>query len=107
MRAGKLNETIEIRRPTMVDDGFGSMVPGPTATVATARAQIIEESTDEFIRNYGASSERLRIFRTRWIDGITLSDEIRHDGFDFNIKQIKEIGRLRGLELRCVANGQG
>lgn len=105
MRSGRLDETIELRRPSWVDDGYGSEVPGPAITVATMRAQIIEESTDEFIRNYGASTERLRIFRTRWLDGVTLADQIRHDGIDFNIKQIKEIGRRRGLELRCVANG--
>ena len=105
MRAGKLTHTIEIKRPSYVDDGYGNQVPGPVTVVATLRAQLIEESTDEFIRNYGGSTERLRIFRTRYVDGITLADQIEHDGIEFNLKQIKEIGRRRGLELRCVAIG--
>ncbi|MBL6431884.1 MAG: head-tail adaptor protein [Alphaproteobacteria bacterium] len=105
MRAGKLTHTVKVMRPTYVDDGFGTMVPGPVSVVATLRAQLVEESTDEFIRNYGGSTERVRIFRVRWIDGITLADQIEHDGIEFNLKQIKEIGRRRGLELRCTANG--
>lgn len=105
MRAGRLDQTIEVKRATLIDDGYGSQVPGPIETIATLRAQIIEESTDEFIRNWGASTERLRIFRTRFIDGVTLEDQIAHDGVTFNLKQIKEIGRRRGLELRCVAVG--
>ena len=105
MRAGRLAETIEIRRPTVADDGFGTEVPGIPETIATLRAQIIEESTEDFIRGYGAATARLRIFRTRFVDGVTLADVVRHEGVDFNLKQVKEIGRRRGLELRCVANG--
>ncbi|MBU2483905.1 MAG: head-tail adaptor protein [Alphaproteobacteria bacterium] len=105
MRSGKLTHTVKVLRPTFTDDGYGNQVPGPVSIVATLRAQLIEESTDEFIRNYGASTERVRIFRTRYIDGITLADQIEHDDTEFNLKQIKEIGRQRGLELRCVSIG--
>ncbi|UXT96530.1 phage head closure protein [Agrobacterium tumefaciens] len=104
MRAGKLDTTITIRGVTYVDDGYGGQIE-VVADIATARAQIIEQSTDEFIRNYGATTERLRIFRTRWIDGVDLEMKIKHDGLDYDLKQIKPIGRRRGLELRCVRVG--
>lgn len=55
MRAGKLDTTIVIRGVTYVDDGYGGQIE-VVADIATARAQIIEESTDEFIRNYGTST---------------------------------------------------
>jgi SPP1 family predicted phage head-tail adaptor len=102
MRAGKLTETIKLRSVTYEDDGGGGQIP-VLADFATLRAQIIEESTDEFMRNYGVSTERLRIFRTRWLDGVTVDMLVEHDGTTFNLKQIKEIGRRRGLELRCVS----
>ena len=105
MRAGKLDQTITLRSVTYVDDGFGGQELQET-DFATLRAQIIEESTDEFVRNFGVSTERLRIFRTRWHDGVTIEMTVQHNGVPFNIKQIKEIGRRRGLELRCV-NGAG
>ena len=105
MRSGKLDQAITLRSVTYVDDGWGGQERVETDH-ATLRAQIIEESTDEFVRNYGIATERLRIFRTRWIDGVTPEMRVIHDGLNFNIKQIKEIGRKRGLELRCV-NGAG
>ncbi|WP_194273770.1 MULTISPECIES: phage head closure protein [Rhizobium] len=104
MRSGKLDNTIVLWSATYVDDGYGNLVPQETE-FATLRAQIIEESTDEFMRNYGASTERLKIFRTRFIDGVYVSMTVIHNGVTYNLKQIKEIGRRRGLELRCVAVG--
>ena len=104
MRAGKLDQTIEIRRQANdAVDEFGNVIPGSVTTVATLRAQIIQASTEEFIRGWGASDATAIIFRTRHMDGITLSDIVRHGGVDFNLKEIKPIGRRRGLELRAVA----
>jgi SPP1 family predicted phage head-tail adaptor len=104
MRAGKLDQTIEIRRQADdAVDAYGNPVPGTVSTVAEMRAQIIQASTEEFIRAWGANSETVMIFRTRWLDGITLADTVRHDGTDYNLKEIKPLGRRRGLELRAVA----
>lgn len=104
MRAGKLDRTITIERSTYEVDDYGN--PVYTWTVlATMRAQVVEASTTEFIRNYGASSENVTVFRTRWLDGVTLADRVVSDGVIFDIKDLKEIGRRRGLELRCVAKG--
>lgn len=104
MRAGKLDNSVTLRTVAYVDDGYGNSVPSET-DFATLRAQVIEESTDEFIRTYGASTERLRIFRTRYVEGVELSMTVHHEGRPYNLKQIKQIGRRRGLELRCVAVG--
>jgi len=106
MRAGKLDNTIEIMRHTWIDDDYGGQVPGPTVVLATLRAQIIQASTEEFYRAWGASSETAIVFRTRWFDDVTVADKVRHDGVEFNIKEIKPIGRRRGLEIRC-GNGAG
>lgn len=102
MRAGRLDNLIEIVRPGgYVDDGYGNQVPGPDIVLASMRAQIIQANTEEFIRAWGASSETIMIFRTRWLDDVLLSDKVRHEGTDYNLKEIKPIGRRRGLELRC------
>ena len=106
MRSGKLDAVILVRRPgEPVDDGAGNFIPGETTTIATLRAQVIQASTEEFIRAWGASSESVLIFRTRHLDGVLLSDLIRYDGDDYNLKEIKPIGRWRGLELRCYRSG--
>lgn len=101
MRAGKLDREITIQRSTRVRDDSGNSVY-TWSDIATLRAQIVQASTEEFIRGWGASDETVIIFRVRWLDGIQLSDRILLDGRIHNLKEIKEIGRRRGLELRSI-----
>jgi head-tail adaptor len=105
MRAGKLDRSIVIERGTHVVDEFGTPVYSWTPLAAPMRAQVVEASTTEYIRNYGASSENVTVFRTRWLDGVTLADRVVAGGTVFDLQDMKEIGRRRGLELRCVAKG--
>ncbi|QIA23094.1 phage head closure protein [Mesorhizobium sp. AA22] len=99
MRAGRLDREIVIERVTLVDDGTGNQTETWTP-LATLRAQLIEASTEEFIRSYGASSETATIFRTRYMAEVTLADRVSYNGQPHNLIEIKEIGRRRGLELR-------
>lgn len=102
MRAGKLDRVITIQRYTATVDDYGT--PGFAWTdFATMRAQRVQASTDEYIRNYGAADETVVIFRTRWLDGVTNADRVAYEGSFFNLKETKEIGRRQGLELRCEA----
>jgi head-tail adaptor len=75
------------------------------ALLCSLRAQKVQGSTEEFIRAYGASSETIVIFRTRYVEGITVADRLIHDGQVHDIKETKEIGRRRGMELRTIARG--
>jgi len=104
VRAGKLDRAITINRVTQVIDNYGNPVDTWT-TVATLRAQLIQASTEEFLRDYGASSETAIVFRTRYVAGVTLADRVTYDGVEHNIIEVKEIGRRRGLELRTRALG--
>lgn len=104
MRAGKLDRSITIQRFTSTVEEYGT--PSQSWTdVATMRAQIVQASTEEFIRAFGASDETVIVFRLRWLAGVLLADRISYEGKLFNLKEIKEIGRRKGLELRCVASG--
>ncbi len=105
MRAGNLDRVIELQAATLEDDGAGNMTE-TWSTYATMRAQLIEASTEEFIRNWGASTEPAFVFRTRWLDGVTLAHRIIHDGVIHPIKATKEIGRRRGLEIRTAGYGE-
>lgn len=101
MKSGKLAHVLTIQRATNGVNEAGS----PTtvwADLATLRAEKVEQSTTEFIRNYGAADETVAVFRTRFIAGITNADRISFSGTSFNIKEIVILGRNRGLELRCT-----
>ncbi|TCT12668.1 head-tail adaptor [Tepidamorphus gemmatus] len=105
MRAGKLDRLITLEH----NAGAGSVddygVPAETwAAGATVRAQVIEAGTDEFMRGYGEATARVVVFRLRWIP-VSLADRVIYEGEPFNIRSVKEIGRRRGIELRCERIG--
>jgi SPP1 family predicted phage head-tail adaptor len=101
MRAGKLDRVITIDRyaPGAPDD-YGNSSPAWTP-FATMRAQMVQSSTDEYLRGYGEGADTVLIFRTRWLDGVTTEHRVGYGGRQFNIRETKEIGRRDGLELRC------
>lgn len=100
IRAGKLHHTIVLQRSTETIDAAG--VPSPSwSTVAVMRAELVDLSTEEMIRAYGASSETTSLFRTWWRAGVELADRLIFNGQAFNIRSVKEIGRRRSLEIRA------
>jgi SPP1 family predicted phage head-tail adaptor len=104
MRAGKLDRVITIERATTTIDASGTPQEA-WATLATMRAELLDGTTDEFARSFGASTEAVAVFRTRYLDGLTVSVSVTFEGRAFGIKQVKEIGRRRGLELRTERIG--
>ena len=104
MRAGKLDRIIVIQRVVTTVDEYGTPVEGWT-TVATVRAQLVQSTTEEFMRTFGITSDTLAIFRIRYRDGITNANRVTYGERTFDLKEVKELGRREGLELRCVAAG--
>lgn len=102
MRAGKLDKSITIERSAAVIDDYGVPSEGWT-TLTTVRAQVIQSSTEEFLKGYGETSETAIIFRIRHMGGLTLADRVTYEGRPHDLKEIKELGRRAGLDLRCVA----
>lgn len=105
MRAGKLDSTITVQRDgsTVIDD-YGTPTTSPGAS-ATVRAQVIQASTEEFIRGAGATDESVVVFRIRWLADLTNADRVDWDGRTYNVKEVKEIRRRKGLDIRCIALG--
>lgn len=102
MKAGKMVHVIEIQQATTTINDAGTPVPD-WAKLATLRAELIEQTTEEFLRNAGDTSVTTLVFRTRYVAGITTDNRISFDGDAFDIEQIVPIGRRRGLEFRCKA----
>lgn len=101
MRAGRLDRTIKIQRSQYIVDEAGN--PKYTwSTIATVRAELVQASTEEFMRAYGVTDETAVIFRIRYIANLTTADRIVYDGENHNIREIKEIRRRRGLEIRTL-----
>lgn len=102
--AGTLDRKITIERATTTLDDAGT--PSETwATVATLRAALTTNAADEAIAGSGAVATTTLTFTTRFFDGLTLADRVTYDGTAYNLKEIIEIGRRRGLTLKCQKVG--
>lgn len=100
MRAGSLDRTIIVQRPTTTLDPYG--VPATTwTTVATMRAQLRTYSKDD----RDNTTDKTLTFRCRWLDGVTLENHVSYQGEAFTIRKIVEIGRRVGLDLTCERVG--
>ena len=101
MSSGKMRRMITVQAFTDTPNEAGTPVKAWTDK-AKLRAEVIQQSTTEFIRNAGASDESVVIFRTRFIDGVENADRVLFAGEPLNIKEIAVTGHNRGLEIRCV-----
>lgn len=102
MRAGKLDRSITIHRSSTTPNEYGTQIESWTFITET-RAQLVQSSTEEFARSFGMSAETIVVFRIRHMDGLKTSDRITDRGQRYEIKEIKELGRREGLELRCIS----
>lgn len=103
MRAGKLDRRITIERVTYTPGAEPYLPPVEAwATHKELPAQIVQASTEEFLRSYGEADETVVIFRTRYVAGITNADRVVYQGRIHNIREVKEIGRRVGMELRTL-----
>lgn len=100
IHAHQLDRQINIESLTTTQDDYGTVVEA-WATTATVRAQRIETRTSDFLRASGEGSESVVVYRIRYTDNINLDDRVTDAGDEFNIKEIVELGRKAGLELRC------
>lgn len=101
MRAGQLDRKIQIQTFGNTVDEYGTPVETWTDFGSPVRAQIVQQSTDEFLATYGETDNFAVVFRIRWMTGVTTNHRVIYDGRNLNIRETKEIGRRKGLELRC------
>ncbi len=101
MRAGKLDKRIELQRETQIVKPSGSVTKA-WQTFTTVRAEIVQQSTSEYLTGFGEAETNAVIFRTRYVSDISTDDRIFYSGKPYDLKDIKEIGRRRGPELRCA-----
>ncbi len=101
IRGGKLQHQISIERESesVAPSGTVSSVWLPIATI---RAELVQRNTQEFLSGFGDAEGGSAVFRVRYLEGVTLADRVAHGSGRFDIDEIIELGRKRGLELRCT-----
>lgn len=102
IRAGKLDRQITFERETETVAASGA-VSKAWAPVATVRAELVQRGADEYLAGFGEAENGSAVFRIRYLAGITTADRVTCDGVAYDIDEIAELGRKRGLELHTVA----
>lgn len=103
MRAGKLDRVIQIEQYQSGGvDEYGTPIEG-WLPLATMRAQLLQSSTEEFFAKSGEGATSTIVFRTRYLAGVTNTCRIIFEEREFDIEEVKELGRQQGLELRARA----
>lgn len=102
MQAGKLDRSIELQREVETVDDYGQKSSAWT-TFATVRAKLDTFISKEQAQDFGENTRALVMFTIRHVTGLTTGDRVLYEGTAFDIVHIAEIGRRRGLELRCEA----
>ncbi len=100
LRAGKLDREITIERETetVAPSGAVSKVWAPVATV---RAELVQQSADEYLAGFGEAEGDNVVFRVRYLAGITTADRVSYAGDTYDIDGIAEFGRRKILEIRA------
>ena len=102
MRAGKRDKSISIERRVENLDEYG--VPREAwAPIRTAKAAIIQASAEASFGSGGLAAESIVVVRILSSEGVTPAERIVSSDRVFDVKEIKAIGRRRGLKLRAVA----
>lgn len=105
MRAGDLDRLITIEQPASGFDVYGATTQVWTK-FATMRAKMMQISLNDLeSASRGNTSDKTIVFRTRWLDGLTLENRIIYEEQAFTVRQIKELGRRVGLDITCERVG--
>lgn len=101
--AGAFDRRIEIQRATEFRDGGTNAVVTTWSThLASVPASVKQTPGREFLEGNQIVAERRAVFTIRFAD-IRVTDRVVFDGRDFNVSDIRELGRRRFLELQCEA----
>lgn len=103
LAAGSLFHTVTIERETKTRTPSRGTVSAWTE-IATTRAEVVKSSSADFLTGFGTAQQGTIIFRIRWRDGLTGAERIVFNGRAYQIKEIADIGRRVGLEIRAVAS---
>lgn len=102
VRAGELDRQVQIYRASLSETEVGA--PTPTWSLhKTLWARRDDISGREFLQMNRESTAQLARFKAWYDSDITTKDILRDNSVDFDIINVRELGRQEGIELLCEA----
>lgn len=108
MRSGELDRSIVIQANTPTQDGYGSPVDvwAKIHTADTIAAGVrpvrggVRYGTQQFV------GEQISTFKIRWRDDVTTVNRIVYNGRNWDVLDVREVGRREGLEIDAKARSE-
>lgn len=104
MRAGSLDRSNTIERRADVV-GEGGRVETTWTTVATRRAELLEDTASATTGGAGELTKAALRFRIRYLADLGFDDRVVFNGEAFEIAAVAEIGRRKALEIELARIG--
>lgn len=101
MMAGRLDRRIRIEQRTVTRAEDGSEVSTWTL-FAVVWAQALPSRGNERHAAGAEQADRDMRFRIRWRPGVSAAMRVVHEGTEWDIVAVAELGRRVGMELSCV-----
>jgi len=108
MRAGDLDRSIVIQSKTVTQDAFGQDVETWTKihTATTLAAGVLPVRGGERFTAQQTIGKGMVTFRVRWRDDVTVLNRIVYDGRNWDIHDVRPLGRREGLEIDASARAE-
>lgn len=108
MRAGELNRSIVIQAATTTQNGFGEPVEtwAKIHTADTLPAAIKPERGGERFTAQQVVGKAVITFKIRWRTDVTTINRIVYDGRDWDIHDVRPLGKREGLEIDASARSE-
>lgn len=105
MRAGDLDRSIVIQAATTTQNAFGEPVEtwAKIHTDATIAARIVPTRGAERFTAQQVVGKAVVTFRVRYRTDVTTLNRIVYDSRNWDITDVREIGRREGLEIDATA----
>lgn len=108
MRAGNLDRSIIIQAKTPTQNAFGEPVDvwAKIHTDDTIPARIVPMRGSESFTARQVVGKAVVTFRIRYRADVTTLNRIVYDGRDYDIHDVREVGRREGLEIDASARSE-
>lgn len=107
MRAGDLDRSIDIQASTAVQNTVGEPILTWSNVAASVPARVMPTRGGERFTAQQVVGDAVVTFRIRYRTGLTVRNRLVYNGKNWDIRDIREIGRREGLEIDATARSDG
>ena len=101
IRAGDLDRQIVIVRAAPGTPDEFNEAPVTWPVFATVFAKFSQTGGREFFSAQEVMTERRATFLIRWRSDLLMTDQVQYGGLQWQLAELREIGRREGLELHA------